>query len=315
MFLGGSGAVRNNRNIAGNWALAERPTESAGVSGSILEDGCDHGGGFAVSGSVALTVVARNAITGNSAPFGGGIASCVDAGPELTDNIIANNSAGEHPCGDLSELSGVGGGIYCSELLAGSGAQYHLRELGETATGRVPASAPACTAPPRAARSIQPKHRSRELHRAMSRASAGIFCEDAASVPVDFVQRRVWQRQRELRRHVGRPDRSQRQLLARSDLLRRRVGGLRASCPVSVSRRAPPRRRSELRPHRGARPGLRFHGHAASGLRDERLVRGRHDHVDACAGGGEPDVARSCGPKRRRRIQRRRGRAASRGTA
>ena len=179
LFLGGSGTVRNNV-VSHNWALAERPCRERAVSGSISEDGADHGGGIAILGSGSL-VVANNVITENSAPFGGGV-SCVDAGPELTDNIIANNNAGEHPCSDLSELSGVGGGIYCSNsspvvarnTIYGNSASSNWANSGVGA-GMYCASA------------SSPSIRQNILagnYTGDEQGVGGIFCEDASSAPL-----------------------------------------------------------------------------------------------------------------------------------
>ena len=178
LFLGGSGTVRDNV-VSHNWALAERPCRERAVSGGISEDGADHGGGIAISGSGSL-VVANNVITENSAPFGGGI-SCVDASPELTDNIIANNSAGEHPCGDLSELSGVGGGIYCSNsspvvarnTIYGNSANSNWASSGVGA-GMYFASASS----PSIRQNIVADNYTGDVS-----GVGGIFCEDAESVP------------------------------------------------------------------------------------------------------------------------------------
>jgi predicted outer membrane repeat protein len=112
LFLGGSGTVRNNV-ISHNWALTERPCRDRVASSGLSEDTADHGGGITISGATSSLVIANNSVTGNYALFGGGI-SCIGASPEITDNIIASNGAGEHPCGDPGEPSGVGGGIYCS---------------------------------------------------------------------------------------------------------------------------------------------------------------------------------------------------------
>jgi hypothetical protein len=110
IYIEGSGVIGSNR-IIGNQSSYAGPCKAGFVSSSMLSAGADVGGGVTIAGADSL-LVTDNTITGNSAPFGGGIA-CIWSSPEITHNLIVKNGASKNPCGIQGVHEGMGGGIYC----------------------------------------------------------------------------------------------------------------------------------------------------------------------------------------------------------